>query len=81
MQSISWYLHFVGSFNECEKSMGQSGREDVVYSYMTVYMADSLTGWIGGFPGSILKTTDGGSSMACAVFRLRPNRGYTNQVS
>jgi len=35
---------------------------NVVYSYMTVYMADSLTGWIGGFPGSILKTTDGGSS-------------------
>ena len=35
---------------------------NVFYSYMTVYMADSLTGWIGGFPGSILKTTDGGSS-------------------
>src|SRR5208283_850388 len=35
---------------------------NVVYSYMTVYMADSLTGWIGGYPGSILKTTDGGSS-------------------
>ena len=35
---------------------------NVAYSYMTVYMADSLTGWIGGFPGSILKTTDGGSS-------------------
>lgn len=35
---------------------------NVMHSYMTVYMADSLTGWIGGFPGSILRTTDGGSS-------------------
>jgi photosystem II stability/assembly factor-like uncharacterized protein len=35
---------------------------NVVHTYRTVYMVDSLTGWIGGSEGSILKTTDGGSS-------------------
>ena len=57
-----WNFCFVDSSTNVGSQWVNQAVSNVLYSYMTVYMADSLTGWIGGYPGSILKTTDGGSS-------------------